>query len=728
MARFYLTPLTLALCATLSNQGFAADDYQPLETISVLGNGEQLNRLPGSAHLVSAEDLEKFEFVDINRMMRNVPGVYLREEDGYGLRPNIGIRGAFGERSGKISLLEDGVLVAPAPYSAPEAYYFPTAGRLQAIEVLKGPGTLKYGPFTVGGAVNMLSTQIPEGSAGKVQLEAGQYGENRLHTYYGAGSETSGWLIETHQQQADGFRDIDRAGSADIAKEDYLIKGRLNSAEGASFAQQLDIKLQYSEEESGMSYLGLTDSDLAEDPNRRYGISALDEMENRHSTVQLNHTIALGDDFSLSTQAYYNKFKRDWFKVSLGSLIDAANAGDGDAQAVLDGTLDYADVGIKHNDRTYVSRGVQVSANLRLDTGSIEHDLEFGVRDHYDDVDRFQPVENYSQIDGALVFQGIADPSASNNRVGKAEATSLFVYDQIQLTSALAVTAALRYEDMETRQQRFENNERTEEGSSRANSLSEWLPGLGVTYSINETVTLLAGVHRGFAPPGSGSSEGEAGDLSTNYEGGFRVHSGDLQLEMIAFYSDYESTVQNCSVAQPCANGQDSGNYALGESEIRGLEASVSSEWQMTNGWLIPLQASYTFTDAEISKDSLEYISSNGEDGLAAGDNFAYLPENVFALTTGVDSGAAWRINLTAAYQDDMCVSNYCNRGDTDRFDVTESLWVLDAAAHYDFSSDLAGYLKVDNLLDKQAIINRAPDGARVNRPRTASLGVSYRF
>jgi len=727
MSRFPLAPLSLALIAGLSAHANAAETYEPLETVSVLGNTEQLHKLPGSAHLVSAEDLEKFEFVDINRMMRSVPGVYLREEDGYGLRPNIGIRGADGGRSGKISLMEDGVLVAPAPYSAPEAYYFPTAGRIHSIEVLKGPGTLKYGPFTVGGAVNMISTPIPQASAGVVQLEAGQFGENRLHTSYGSSTETTGWLVETHQQQADGFRDIDRAGSADIAKQDYLVKGRLKSAAGASYAQQLDVKLQYSEEESGMSYLGLTDADLAADPNRRYGISALDEMENRHSTVQLNHSIAFSDHFSLNTLAYYNKFKRDWFKVGLGNLIADANDGDASAQAILDGTMDH-DFGIKHNDRTYVARGVQVSANWRLITGTVDHDLEFGVRSHDDEVDRFQPVENYRQINGELVLQGITDPDASNNRFGKAEATSVFVYDQIQLSDALAVTAALRYEDMETRQQRFNDVGRTEEGSSRGNSLSEWLPGLGATYAINESVTLLAGVHRGFAPPGSGSSEGEAGDLSTNYEGGVRFDDGNLQLELIGFFSDYESTVQNCSVAVPCANGNDSGSYALGESEIRGLEATLGGQWALANGWMVPLQASYTYTDAEISKDSLAYIATDGAEGLAKGDNFAYLPENVFAVTTGIDSGAAWRINLTAAYQDDMCVDNSCNRGGTDQFSRTESLWVLDAAAHYDFSDDVAGYLKVDNLLDEQAIINRAPDGARANRPRTASVGMTYRF
>ncbi|WP_226663991.1 TonB-dependent receptor family protein [Microbulbifer aggregans] len=720
MRRFILNPLAFALSATLASAATVAAEQEVIETVSVLGNTEQLKTLPGSAHRVTPEDLEAFEFVDINRMLRAVPGVYLREEDGYGLRPNIGIRGADGGRSGKISLMEDGVLVAPAPYSGPEAYYFPTAGRLEQIEVLKGPTTLKYGPFTVGGAVNMLTTRIPDGTAGHVQLEAGQYGENRLHTYYGSGTETTGWLVETHQQRADGFREIDGAGSADISKEDYLVKGRLKSAAEATYGQQLDIKLQYSEEASGMSYLGLTDADFAADPNRRYGISGLDEMQNRHSTVQLNHTIALSNNFSISTQAYYNKFKRDWFKVSLGGLIDDANNGDSFAQSVLDGDADY-DFGIKHNDRNYTARGVQVNAHLLVEAGDVEHKLEVGVRRHWDEVDRFQPTENYRQVNASLVFEEVAEPSSSNNRVEDATANSLFVYDQIQLTEKLGLTAVLRYEDVETAQQRYDDLARNEKGSSKANQLDEWLPGLGLVYDANEQWALLAGVHRGFAPPGAGADDGTGAELSTNYEWGARFSSGDMHGEIIAFYSDYENTIQNCSIAVPCPNGEDTGSFQLGESEIRGLEASLGTQWQLTGGWIVPLTATYTWTEAEITRNS-----DAGD--LLAGDNFAYLPENVFAVTTGIDSGAAWRLNLTAAYQDEMCVNNSCNRGDTDGFDYTESLWVVDAAAHYDFSQDMTGYLKVDNLLDDQAIINRAPDGARANRPRTAALGVRFTF
>jgi Fe(3+) dicitrate transport protein len=76
---------------------------------------------PGAKTQIGKEALERDEHNDIHKVLGGVAGVYLRDEDGYGLRPNIGMRGAAADRSSKITLMEDGVLIAPAPYTAPAA-------------------------------------------------------------------------------------------------------------------------------------------------------------------------------------------------------------------------------------------------------------------------------------------------------------------------------------------------------------------------------------------------------------------------------------------------------------------------------------------------------------------------------------------------------------------------------------------------------------------------------
>jgi Fe(3+) dicitrate transport protein len=150
-----------------------AEKAEFFEEITIIGNTERARKMPGSAHFISDDELEVFNYADIQQILRKVPGVNLQLEDGYGLRPNIGIRGVQTERSSRIMLLEDGVPIAPAPYAASSAYYFPTAGRMYSMEVLKGPAAITEGPNTIGGAINMISTPIPEQAEGKVIAEIG---------------------------------------------------------------------------------------------------------------------------------------------------------------------------------------------------------------------------------------------------------------------------------------------------------------------------------------------------------------------------------------------------------------------------------------------------------------------------------------------------------------------------------------------------------------------------
>src|SRR6187399_302869 len=123
--------------------------------------GTRVARTPGSAQVIKQGQLERFEYDDPHAVLTQVPGVYVRQEDGVGLRPNIGIRGGNPDRSKKLTLMEDGVLFGPAPYSAPAAYYFPLITRMVGVKVIKGPSAIAFGPQTVGGAIDFITRSIP---------------------------------------------------------------------------------------------------------------------------------------------------------------------------------------------------------------------------------------------------------------------------------------------------------------------------------------------------------------------------------------------------------------------------------------------------------------------------------------------------------------------------------------------------------------------------------------
>ena len=77
---------------------------------------------PGAGDEVRREVIEKARPATINEVLRQMPGVMVRDEEGMGLRPNIGLRGLDPTRSGKVLLLEDGIPLGFAPYGDNAAY------------------------------------------------------------------------------------------------------------------------------------------------------------------------------------------------------------------------------------------------------------------------------------------------------------------------------------------------------------------------------------------------------------------------------------------------------------------------------------------------------------------------------------------------------------------------------------------------------------------------------
>ena len=251
----------------------AADTVQEIDTVTIIGKKADITDIPGSAHVVDTETLAEFAQSDILRVLRTVPGVYIQEEEGWGLRPNIGIRGSGLDRSARIALLEDGVLIAPAPYASPSAYYFPTQRRMSAIEVLKGPSSITVGPRTTGGAVNMISTPLPgNGFAANADLRYGDFNTMDAHVNAGSGGDRFSWLLETVQASSDGFKNIQGPVGGDTGYdiEDYVAKFDIKSDPSADIYQALRVKAGYTDQTSDETYLGLTDADFAATPFDRY--------------------------------------------------------------------------------------------------------------------------------------------------------------------------------------------------------------------------------------------------------------------------------------------------------------------------------------------------------------------------------------------------------------------------------------------------------------------------
>ena len=240
-----ISPVLFIGALLISSFIFAQDNYEEItvDSVTIIGTKDDVKDLAGSGAVISNEDLQKAMDTDIQKILTAVPGVYMRTEEGYGLRPNISIRGTAIERSGKITIMEDGILVAPAPYTASSAYYFPTTARIHSVEVLKGPSAVPLGPQSIGGAVNLISTPIPEVNSGKFIQEFGDNNMTRTHAYYGVNQGNFGALVEVHEHASDGFDSIANVGGdTGFDKSDLMIKARYSSGNHSVTFKRVDIE------------------------------------------------------------------------------------------------------------------------------------------------------------------------------------------------------------------------------------------------------------------------------------------------------------------------------------------------------------------------------------------------------------------------------------------------------------------------------------------------------
>ena len=698
-------------------------DIETIESVSIIGTKADARKIAGSGTVISNEDLQKTIDTDIHKILSAVPGVFFRTEDGYGLRPNISIRGTSLDRSSKITIMEDGVLVAPAPYTSASAYYFPTTGRIHGVEVLKGPSAITQGPSTIGGALNLISTPIPTEGKGQFVQELGDNGMMRTHAVLGGDNGTFGAMVEVHEHSTDGFDSIANVGGdTGFDKSDLLAKFRYTSGNHEVTLKMLDL-----DESSYQTYVGLSQYSFQQNPRRRYGMTQYDQMNNDGEQQSITYKGSFGNVDVIAT-SWSNDYHRDWFKVDkanngkafgisngINNVIDAANNGNADAQGILDGTR-AVEVKLKHNNRFYGNEGIQ----FQLSTDIGNHSVTFGYRDMEDYESRLQNYECFDQsADGknSALSPCSTGWTGSNNRLRETDATSYFVQDTITMDK-LSLTLGYRSEDYDKVENRWSDAKPTRtikdaKYNNKKSSGDYSTTGFGATYDVSENLKLVAGFHQGMSPVFNGDAE-----EADNMELGFRYNKGTTAVEVIYFASDYANLVAECknSSGGDCDAGD---TFSGGEVDVSGLE--IDASWVVQSNTVnYPIAITYTSTDATFDNS----FDSDYFGVVASGDDVPYIPSSVLAISAGFITESGWSGYMRMADHGSSCSTAACGA-----YENIEAYSYIDLSLRKRVNENLDVYGVLENVTDNEDIAARAPkNGARSQKPQTFKVGFSYKF
>lgn len=717
--------------------------YRMLSTIVVTGSTDAVDEVAGSVSFLTDADLSAQAQSDIQRVLRVVPGVNIQEEDGYGLRPNIGLRGSGSDRSSRIVLMEDGVPISPAPYASPSAYYFPTTARMSAVEVTKGPAAILYGPRTTGGALNLFSTPVPEETSGFAQAFFGTNDRQRVHAWTGGRAEVgAGWklggLIEVFTDETDGFKELDNGGPTGFDADDLMLKVGAYKDDGP-MPQSVELKYQTREETSNETYFGLTLEDFEANPYRRYDASADDEFRGENELFQLTHKIEFSPTLNLTTIAYHHDFARNWYKLQGISADGTGASGDTGISSVLADPVTYSaeyslatgatslddSIVYRANRRAYYSEGLQTTLNWQTAFGGLDHDVTVGIRVHEDEEDRFQEEDAYRLEGGRLILTSAGAAGSNANRISSGEAVALFLQDRVSI-GKLTVTGGARFEDYELTREDYSTADPTRAtGPTRVRTLDDQVvvPGLSALYELNEDVTLLAGVHRGFAIASPGATEADA-EESVNWEAGGRFSKEGVDVEAIAFFNDYSNLLGTCTASSGgnCTIGD---QFDGGDVDVMGLELTAS--WDAAalfdTSLSLPVGLVYTWTDAEFQSGFESSYEPWGD--VEAGDELPYVSDQQITLMAGIEA-SRWGMDFSANHVSEARAR--AGQGAIPAGERIDARWLVDAAAWVDLTETLRLRVKAENLFDETYVASIDPAGLRPGKPQEILVGLEVRF
>lgn len=707
-----------------------------LKEVSIMGTSPY--KVVGSGALVNFAKIQKLNQPDINKVIQTIPGINVRDEEGFGLRPNIGLRGTPVNRSAKITLMEDGILMAPAPYSDPSAYYFPTFARMEQLEVLKGSSQVKHGPYTIGGAINLISTSIPDSFKGFAQLSYGSFGTNQQRIWIGDSKKNIDYLFEVNRLASHGFKELPSGANTGFDRRDMMGKVRWHTDVNASIHQSLTLKFLTMSEEGNETYLGLTFNDFLTNSNRRYAATQKDLLDMNHQHLSLTHSINPTNKFSITSTAYAAKTFRDWARVnSIGGVsltnILADPVSNSTAYSIMTGQSN-GNLNFQSAVRTFYVLGFQSNLTYDFETGAVRHKIQSGIRYHQDEADRYATQSTFAMTNATMVLSSAGVKGNAENQIRQAKSWAGYLQYELVIDK-LTISPGIRYENMELAFTNFGNSDNARVGTalkSAKNQLDIFLPGVGVSYVVKDNMRVFGGVHKGFSPPGMPSVSANTTQAKTetaiSYELGYKVNYKNLKLQAIGFLNNYQNILGSDNVS---GGGAGTGEmFNAGNAKIQGIEFSLEQNlWRSSTKWSLPLSIAYTYNDAKFMQTFVNAGGDWGTGTITKGEFIPFITPQLLSLSLGLES-EKMNITLVSRYVGNTRIKTgnptEIIASSTAKYNDVNTIgeyWVVDLSGNYRLTKFISLFSTINNALNNRYVVANLPQGFRPGMPFSVNFG-----
>ena len=717
-----------------------------LEIISELN--ESYDHLPGAATVVDMQTLKLVNPIGTQEMLEYVPGVNGFADDGIGnSRISIGIRGLNPRRSSRTLILEDGVPIQPALYVYPNMYYNPPADRIDQIEVIKGSGSILYGPQTMGGVINYFTRRPRSEYGGTFKLTGGENGYASFFTEIGGWGNSSKLKpeIQLLLKRGDGFRQ-----NNGFEQINSTLKINYNQ----SPTKNIYFKANFNYENSNATYTGLTEYSFADDPT--FNPKEDDNFRVYRTAFDLIQTEQVTSDILKNTTAFISYFDRRWWReydifIRPDSLNDQNEYDENDAvpsKTYIDDQIDLVRVGGGSSAygfsnfgilRTFYVAGLEQSYNIKHEFFNQSSIMDIGWRIYWERfIDDRKEGEEPGSRDGVYYIGDIDSATI----VGKSQhyetmAFSGFISESIDV-GIITLRPGLRFEIFE--QERIDRLQ-----GSIYQDKTEYviLPGLAFTSSLFG-MNIFGGIHRGYTPPSSGALNivnfGEdyedtgldvEPEMSWNKEIGFRGASRFIEYELAGFHVNIENLI---------AAGRGTSFLNLGRVTTMGLETRTHFFLSNFSSYIPDLDIIYCLLDTKINEgeipSAIKTVNANLE-----GNNLPYAPRHT--LTIGLESYVLEKVQIRCdvKYVDDVFTDfenietsmNKGIRGPVDAYTI------VNLSANIELNTKLNIFLSGKNITDEKYIGSRLHSNPRQKQPemssgilpgprRQVNLGIAYSF